>query len=312
MTIKKLFHGIIFFGLLSGLPQQSIAWGPVAHKAVGLIAESLLSQQARWSTQHILGKETLAGVSTWADEVRGKKNYYQQTATYHYEGVRDNATYIESLRAIAPEDRRKGGVVAAVSVAIAYLRDPSTPDLDRYDALKFLVHFIGDIHQPLHSGRPEDLGGNSIPVKWFGNPTNLHAIWDSGIINVGHQDLLTSDLSVEEAAMDYARYLYDTQRNYTVPVSIDVEGWLNESLAYRPQVYNGPFQNDQTGYLKTHLPFVDFRVYEAGVRLAYVLNQIYAQSPIEYTEQDLWVRVQEVLGPLFNIISFKPNNGFGY
>jgi hypothetical protein len=285
---------------------ELMAWGPVAHKAVGLIADSMLSPQARWATQKILGHETLAGVSTWADEVRGKKTYYKQTAAYHFESVPDNSTYMESLRALSDTNKRNGGVVTAISVAISLLREPSISDQDRYDALKFLVHFVGDIHQPLHSGRPEDLGGNRISVKWFGDPSNLHSIWDSGMINVGHGEIVKNSPNPTDAAMAYARYLVETQKNYVVPLGIDVEGWLNESLAYREQAYNGPYETDQTLYLQSNLPFVDFRVYEAGVRLAYVLNQIYAQSTIELSEHDLWMRIQEVLGPLYNLISFRP------
>lgn len=303
-NLKNLIKIILGFSTLYSV--NVFAWGAMAHKSIGLIAMSMLTPQAQWATHNILNNETLADVSTWPDEIRGKKGAYQQTSSYHYEGVRDGETYLDSLRRLSPQDQQKGGVVTAILVAIAYSRDPNTPPQERYEALKFLVHFIGDVHQPLHSGRPEDLGGNKIKFTWFGNPTNLHALWDTGILNTGHHDIINPNSSPEESSQVYARYLYETQRGYVFPLEINVEGWVNESLNYRPQVYNGPFETDQVGYLRSNLAFADFRVYQAGVRLASVLNQIYGQAPIEYYEQTLWQQVQEIVGPLFNLISFKP------
>ncbi len=296
-----------FLFICSGLLTCSAqAWGPIAHRSVAVIAQAGLNQNAKLEVARILGAQSMSDVANWADAVRGAGVQYRQTAWYHFEKIEDGSNYIDHLNSMTVPDRQKGGVVAAIEVAIAYLRSPNTPSQDRLDALKFLIHFVGDIHQPLHTGRPEDMSGNKTPVNWFGYPTNLHSVWDSGIIVVGHKDILPQGIAEDQASLIYARYLVTHFQNIPISMGIDIEKWLNESIYFRPYAYQPTVQTDQASYLKMNLPIVDLRVYQAGLRLAYVLNQIYSVGTMEASETDLWGRSQIVLGSLFNIISFKP------
>jgi len=288
------------------LPAPSLAWGPIGHQAIGLIAEAHLTPQARQAVRQMLRQESMADVSNWADAVRAEKKYYLQTSWYHFEKIDDGITYINNLKKMPPEQRLKGGVVTAIMMGIQNLRSISTPPRERIDSLKFLIHYVGDLHQPLHTGRVEDMGGNKIPVVWFGYSSSLHSVWDSGLIITGHKDILDPLQPIQMQSLAYARYLMKTQSKYPVVLGIDTERWLNESLSIRPDAYNPLYNTDQLRYQAINLPRVDFRVYQAGLRLAYVLNQIYAHAPPPPVEKDLWYRVMGVLGDLRRIISFRP------
>ncbi len=305
MTYKKLILIFIFF------PLTSLGLGPIGHRAVGLIAEANLTPQARMAVNQLLsnqvrGQQTLAGVANWADMVRGEGKVYQQANWYHFEKMEEGMNYINHLKIMPQEQRLKGGTVTAILAAFDVLRSPTTPVQERADSLKFLVHFMGDIHQPLHSGRNEDMGGNQIPVNWFGTPTNLHAIWDSGLIVVGHKDILIPTEPVENQSVAYARYLITKFSKVSVDYRMNTEGWLNESIFLRTVAYNQTYATNQPLYLSVTLPYVDFRVYQAGIRLAAALNQIFNNAPVQSVEKEMWKKVTAVLGDFRQYIFFRP------
>ncbi len=285
---------------------SAFSFGPIAHRSVGLIAQANLTPKAQAVVRQLLGQESLADVSNWADQVRGDGKVYQQANWYHFEKMNDGINYINNLKAMPQEQRLKGGVVTAVLAAFDAIRAQNTPPQERKDALKFLVHFVGDIHQPLHTGRNEDMGGNKIEVNWYGYPSNLHAVWDSGLIIVGHKDILNPAAPVENQSVIYAQYLVGKFAKAPVDFSMNVELWLNESISIRPAAYNPTYATNQPLYLSQQLPVVDFRVYQAGIRLAAALNQIFGQAPMQTVEKDMWQRVTSVLGDFRKYIFFRP------
>ncbi len=300
MTYKKLILIFIF------LPITAFSFGPIGHRSVGLIAQANLTPRAQLAVQQILGAETLADVANWADKVRGEGKVYQQANWYHFEKMPDRTNYIDHIRVMPPDIRLKGGSVVAILSAFDSLRSTNTPTQERMDALKFLVHFIGDIHQPLHTGRIDDLGGNKIDVNWFGTPTNLHSVWDSGIIIVGHNDILNPAQPVEAQSVNYARYLISKYNQYPVDHRMNVEGWLYESIKLRDAAYNGMYATNQPEYLKLNLTTVDFRIYQSGIRLASALNQIFNNAPMQQIEKDIWSRATSILGDFRKYIFFRP------
>jgi hypothetical protein len=239
----------VYCGLASG-------FGATGHRVVGQIAENHLTDSARAGVQDLLGRESLAQVSTWADEIRSD-DAWDHASTWHWVTIEDGETYDQSRKS----DR--GDVIARIRLFIRQLRDPDASRQDREIALRWLVHLIGDIHQPLHVGRGPDRGGNGIAAVWFGEPTNLHAIWDSKIIE-------STGLSYTELA-DFTDQA--TPAEIQIWQDAGVIDWANESIALRETVYTVPGNPYEYSY--HNLPVVKQRLLQAGVRLARVLNETF-------------------------------------
>lgn len=284
------------------------AWGPLGHRAIAGIAAENLTPAARDFVASRLAGETLADVANWADSVT-RDPRYPGSIWYHFEKIPDGVSYLDNLRALPEWQRKKGGAVAAILAANEVLRDPHASRRAQTLALKFLIHLVGDIHQPLHTGRPADKGGVSIKIKWFGTAMSLHRVWDSGLILTGHRDLFPPGMSPRAAGAAYARYLADHFTGQPVAVAMDVEGWLNESLALRPGAYDPEYLTDQAQYQARHLEPIDRQVYAAGVRLARLLNDIAAQEPVPVRETELKNQIEIVTGDLPCYIHLRPRYG---
>jgi hypothetical protein len=161
---------------LASLPLRAHAWGAEGHRLIAEVAERGLSAPARREAQRLLDLEpgaTIVSVATWADDARTPV-----TASWHYVNFPlDGGCNYE------PDRSCPGGacVVGAIERQLAVLASP-TPDEMRLNALKYLIHLVADIHQPLHGGRADDKGGNTYQLQVAGRGTNLHALWDSGLI----------------------------------------------------------------------------------------------------------------------------------
>ena len=158
------------------LPIPARAWGADGHRIVARLAQSQLSPAAMSEVTKLLALEpgaTLESVSTWADEARALS-----TAPWHYLNFPRGGVCKYEAAAVCP-----GGqcVVGAIEKQLAVLASDAS-DQDRLKALKYVVHFVGDVHQPLHAGYADDRGGNGYQLQAFGRGTNLHALWDSGLI----------------------------------------------------------------------------------------------------------------------------------
>lgn len=177
-------------------PSSALAWGADGHRLVAEEAQRLLSPAARLEVDRLLALEpgdTLASISTWADENRSR-----ETASWHYVNFpRDSGCVY-----VAPRDCPGSAcVVGAIEQQEAVLASKA-PDVDRLQALKYLVHFVGDVHQPLHAGYADDKGGNAFQLQFDGRGSNLHAVWDSGLIRTrpGGLEALRKDMSAAATA----------------------------------------------------------------------------------------------------------------
>ncbi len=233
------------------------AWGPRGHRAVGLIAEKHLSDGARREATELLGGESLAEASTWADDVRSEERW-SHTGPWHYVNIPDGVPYEESRR------NPKGDVVEAIRRYERVLADRSATRRERATALKFLVHFVADVHQPLHVGRAEDRGGNGIEVSWFGKPSNLHRVWDSGI-------LAQIGLSSTRLAEALQRGMGREARGWKGDSLLD---WVEESAEMRPRVYDVRGGKLGERYFERNRALVERRLAQAGVRLAALLDRV--------------------------------------
>ena len=284
------------------------AWGPLGHRAIAVIAEKNLTPDAKVFVENRLSDEAMADIASWADSVT-RDPRYPGSIWYHFEKMPDGAGYLDNLRALPNWQRKKGGAVAAILAANDILRDPQALLRSQTLALKFLIHLVGDVHQPLHTGRPEDKGGVSLKIEWFGTPMSLHRVWDSGLIASGHPDLFPPGMSQRAAGAAYAQYLVAHFAGQLVTTEMDAEGWLNESLALRPGAYEPEYLTDQAQYQARHLEQIDRRVYEAGLRLARMLNDIAAQKPVPGRETELKNQIEIVTGDLQRYIRLRPRYG---
>ena len=159
------------------LPALAFSWGKTGHRVVGQIAENHLSPKAAAAVRDLLGPDSLAEIANWADEIRSDPSW-KRADPWHYVNIPDGETYEAMTKNPA------GDIIVAMKRFEATLRNPAAPKEERIQALKFLVHMIGDIHQPLHAGKRDDLGGNRVSVHWFRSveATNLHTVWDDLII----------------------------------------------------------------------------------------------------------------------------------
>ncbi len=237
----------------------ALAWGPVGHRTVGEIAEHHLTRRARTEVAKLIAPSTLADVSTWADEIRYLPEW-KRADPWHYLSIDDGETLATTAR------NPQGDVLDAIERMERALRDGAATREQRAEALKFLAHFVGDVHQPLHVGRRADAGGNKVEVVFNGEPINLHWVWDALIIN--DQGYSYSELA---RALDHPSPAQ--VRTWQQAAFAD---WIAESQALRPEVYRLP-ENGKINYLYAYerWPIVEQRLLRAGVRLAGRLNAIF-------------------------------------
>jgi len=238
----------------------SFAYGPIGHRAIAKIADSYLTDTAKSQIKELLEGDDIIVVSTFADEIKSDRTY-DYTQMWHYVNANDGESYEHSHK------NPDGDLISAINKCIEVLKDSKSSKEDKAFRLKMLVHFIGDLHQPLHTGRAEDLGGNTIKVKWFKSPTNLHRVWDSNMID-------SQKMSYTEIAETMKRPPYIDAKKIA---SGDVISWYNESKKLSYKVYDSVKPNENLSYHYNYIyyPIVKERMNYAGIRLAKMLNDIF-------------------------------------
>jgi hypothetical protein len=235
-------------------------WGRIAHRAIALVAEERLSRGARRTVDRLLDGATLAEVSTWADSIRPER---PETAPWHYV----NVPVIDSVYRPARHCPRQC-VIRAYQQQLAILADRRRPSGERAEALRWVVHLLEDLHQPLHVGDRGDRGGNDVALTLEGRRTNLHALWDSGIIEA----LGYTEATLAAELRTAARQRRDL-RHLTGGSVID---WAMEShQVSRDLVYHALPQSLalDRGYLDLVRPALHLQLLRASVRLASVLDR---------------------------------------
>ncbi|WP_279245329.1 S1/P1 nuclease [Candidatus Litorirhabdus singularis] len=251
-------------GLVLLCTTPALAWGPTGHRVSGNLAEQHLSPAARDGIQQVIGSESLARASTWADEMRSNpSNFWQEVAgPWHYVTVPDGKLYADVG---APQ---QGDAVSALARFRNILLDPTSSVAQRQLALRFSIHIIADLHQPFHVGNGLDRGGNKIKVRFEGKTTNLHTVWDSKMIKLQEQ-------SVEEWTNTlHARF---TATQVKAWLNADPQVWIAESATLRKGLY--PQQTSiGRGYTDQHDSVMRQRIFQSGVRIAAYLNDLYKEK----------------------------------
>jgi hypothetical protein len=262
--IGKLLQAVLSITALSLAAQPALAWSQTGHRVTGAIADAHLGPRARAAVTEILGPEGLAEASTWADTMRSSpERFWQKDANpWHYVTIPPGKTYAD----VGPPP--EGDAITALERFSATLRDPKARPAERATALRFIVHIIGDLSQPLHVGRGGELadrGGNDIKVSWFGRPTNLHAVWDFDLVE-NERLAFTEWTTWLLAAATPAQ-----MRDWSSP---DPAQWLADSVAVRESIYPA---NPDLGYTYVfeNRERVRQQLTKGGLRLAAYLNRLF-------------------------------------
>lgn len=247
------------------IPGPAYAWGPLGHRLVARLADDQLTPQARAQIAELLSDEaepTLAGVANWADDLRANDpDMGKRTSRWHYVNIGSPDCAYEVER-----DCRNGDcVVEAIQRQSAILADRSKPKAERLLALKFIVHFVGDVHQPLHASNTHDRGGNDFQVNYRGQGSNLHSVWDSGLLKSAglNEEAYLRRLQALPPPADYSKPLLPT-----APVQ-----WAEQSckVVMQPGFYPARAKLDD-GYYARYRPVAEQRLQVGGAHLAQLLN----------------------------------------
>jgi len=237
---------------------ESFGWGATGHRATGLVAEKYLTARAKKRVRQILNQESLAMASTWMDDIKSDSTY-NYTNDWHWTTIPDGGKYEDV------ESNPDGKVIMMIEKLVQELQSGKLTPKEETEYLKMLIHMAGDVHQPLHVGKPGDKGGNDVRVKWFRNDSNLHRVWDSEMID-------DTKLSYTELAESLGNPDKDTIKKWQ---SASVREWARESMDGRPQVYDIGGGNLGYRYSYIYFSLARTRMLQAGVRIAGLLNQIY-------------------------------------
>jgi hypothetical protein len=260
-TLPALLFGVLLTAHTMTFPQDVNAWGSVGHRVLARVAASRLSTHTRQEVKTLLGGRSLAAVSTLPDEWR--KTTRPETAHWHFVDIPKSETTYDPTR-----DCQNGDcAIEAIARQQAILADHSKTKQARTEALIFLVHLVGDVHQPLHCADDHDRGGNDVQVKFFGIDENLHAVWDSSLIEKAN---------LSETAYVHKLNSWLSSQSVTDLQSGTVTDWALEAHQIaREHAYGDMPASKRLGakYFKRALPFVDEQLAKAGVRLAKILNE---------------------------------------
>jgi nuclease S1 len=250
----------------------AFAWGRLGHRVISRLAEKELTLAAKAAIAQLLEPgESLADASTWADEVRGRMRH---TAPWHYVDVPLDAPKYDAK--FSADDSKHGCVVDKINEFRKVIGDKSRSIEDRRFALRFLVHCLQDMHQPCHVGDNHDKGGNDTQVRWYEKGSNMHRVWDSGIIERAGS---TEDFWLNDLAT------LDTSENRVAWMKGTVEDWATESLLPAREAYQDPRTGKRITsgtklgdeYQAKNLPVLRQRPAQAGAQLALVLNEAFAE-----------------------------------
>jgi len=256
----KINKHLLTFCLL-GLTLSLSAYDAMGHRIVADIAYDNLTDKARLQVDKVLGKRGIVYDATWADEVRSD-NKYAYSYQWHYQDLDDNMTTDGILKLMKNPKAEGEHLFFAIDTLTTRLKR----DKNDAEALKFLVHFIGDLHQPMHMGRKDDKGGNKVDFNWFGRKTNLHSVWDGALIE-----------SEKMSYSEFSRYLQDKFEPRKAEIKkCNILQSVEAGYAVQKLIYSYDM-SDTSNYHYVYF-FADKRdemLYRGGIQLANILNAIY-------------------------------------
>lgn len=274
------------------LPERTAAWGIRGHQVIARIAMARLSTTARQAIAELLEPgETLESVSTWADQIKTER---AETKSWHMVSISLSDTRYTRAKSCGQNETC---IIEAIDQQITILKNTNNDSAKRAEALKWLVHLIGDLHQPFHvttNTNPQDLGANRVRVTSLsGRATNLHDVWDADLVEYGLNQSAKSvgdyatrlGLKVDQSSTSQSNRggSYSTQGSVTdwameahkLPWNAYIDTRSGQFMVADPK---RSWTLDQTYYDK-NVQVVEVQLSRAGVRLAKILNDIFTMRP---------------------------------
>ena len=257
MMMKRLFVCL----LLLGAARQALAWGQKGHDVVAYIAENRLTPEAAEKIDKVLGGHSPVYYANWMDNA-SHTPASAHTKSWHYVNIDAG----ETLDTMTPNPN--GDVLRAVDSLVVRLKSGGLSETEEFDALRMLIHLVGDMHCPMHQGHLSDLGGNRVPVTVFGKPSNLHAAWDTAIVEAAHNWSYTEwQDQIDRVAEDEA----------TAIAAGEPRDWVLETFDICRGIYDRTPEGTRISYdyVAEYAPVVEQQLLRGGIRLARLLNEIY-------------------------------------
>lgn len=263
MTVNRLKRTAVLV-LFLYLPICSMAWGSLGHRIVGQIADAYLTKNARKEINKILGTESVALTSTWADFVKSDPAY-SYTNSWHYINFKPGLGETDIKNYLAADTATD--VYTKINWLVGQLKNKELEQEKKVFYLRLLIHFVGDVHQPLHTGRPDDRGGNTIKISWFNNPYNLHQVWDEKLIEM-------QQLSYTEYATSIN---YPTKSQRKTWSAEPLSDWIWQSYQIAEKIYSDVKPDDKLSYPFNfkYIATVNQQLLKGGIHLAALLNEIF-------------------------------------
>jgi hypothetical protein len=257
--VKKIFLVVMLFA-----PLYSFCWGVTGHRVVAEIAQRHLSVKAKRELRKLIGSESLEQWANWPDLIKSDTTHtWDMASKWHYVNMPGNLPkddFISGLQKLPGEN-----LYTQIKAMASQLKDKSLSQEKRQIALRFLIHFVGDLHQPLHVGREEDQGGNKISVTWFDKPTNLHSVWDNALVDFQQYSFI-----------EYTRFLdIAASEDVIAWQQSSLEDWFYESYVLVNKVYASVPVDGKLGYKYNYIFQSDLnrQLLKGGVRLAELINE---------------------------------------
>lgn len=256
---------LLVVSMILGIPLTLNAWGVLGHRVVGGIAEYYLTPEAKAAVKKLLGNETIAMASNWGDFVKSNRSY-DSLRPWHYINLPSgmgNSQLDEYLKKDTAVD-----LYTKLNLCVRQMKNRNLTAEKKVFYLKMLIHLTGDAHQPMHTARPGDRGGNAMKLYWFNSPTNLHRVWDEQLIEF--QQLSYTEVI---AAINFPN---DVQVQKWQKQSISQ--WIAESYHIAGKLYTEvvPKEKLSYSYNYNHVVMMNQQLLKGGIRLAGLLNKIYS------------------------------------
>jgi len=258
---STICRSVAYLAVIMVTPQGAFAWGREGHQTIVIVAEHYMHPETATRMRELLAPESPEEASVWADDYR---NGHRETAPWHYIDI----PLADSKIDLARECPNGDCVIAKTEQFLAVLKDLNADKNAKAQALRFVIHFVGDLHQPLHDEDNDDKGGNTRQVIFDGHPDNLHWVWDTGLLQHinGNPAAFAAELESRITPQDRAEW----QRG-------SIEDWVMEGHRLAQTVAYGDLSNDNPSpitpeYERQAEPVIELQLEKAGVRLAYLLD----------------------------------------
>ena len=237
------------------LPTTTFAWGSKGHALVAEVAFNYMDENTKKEVLKYLDGMTIEDTANWMDDVK-KDHSYDYMIAYHYVNFDKGAKVLET---------EGDNIIFQLNTTIKELQNKEKLSKEEINLkIKILFHLIGDLHQPLHVGYGEDKGGNTMQINYNFRGTNLHSLWDSGIIDYKNISLPVCFKANKYSVNEMRALQY-----------IDVVNWATDSRAYLPQVYKTGGNKIRDDYVEACVSLIENQILKAGIRLAGVLNEVF-------------------------------------